>query len=128
VAHAIILLSTTPKQCCLYHVYNSHSQFLGDVVNELSSVDTNIRLVEQEEFDTAMQEASNDPVKAKSLSSMVAYQDMAHGKKFSDVSITNRYTTQVLHRLGFCWSPTSWDYIDQMLVAIGGLGYFDDKK
>jgi len=55
----------------------------------------------------------------------VAYQDMAHGKKFTDVSITNHYTTQVLHRLGFTWSPTSWDYIDQMLYAISGLGFFD---
>ena len=70
-------------------------------------------------------ELSNDPLKAKTLSSLLAYQDMAHGMKVSDVAVNNPYTSQVLYRMGFKWSPTTWDYVDRMLSAISGLGCFD---
>ena len=125
VAQAIILLASTPEKCCLYHAYNSHSQFLGDVLNRLKSVDNEIRFVEQDVYDSALEAATADPAKSKTLSSLVAYQDLAHGMKVSDIVIDNHYTTQVLHRLGFTWSATTWDYVDKMLDAISGLGFFD---
>ena len=124
-AHAIILLSSTPKECCLFHSYNSHTQFLGDVLNGFNNLGTNIRLVEDEEYNATMESAGNDPQKAKTLSSLLAYQDMAHGMKVREVVVRNPYTTQVLYRLGFKWSPTTWDYVDRMLSAISGLGFFD---
>ncbi len=126
VANAIVLLSTTPKECTVFHPYNIHSQFLGDVLMGLSTVSEGIRFVEQEEFAEAMEMAKNDPQKANQMSSLLAYQDMAHGQKTSDVSRDNDYTTQVLYRLGFAWSPTSWDYVERMLTAIGGFGFFED--
>ncbi len=125
VAHAIVMLATTPRECCVFHPYNIHTQFLGDVLMGLTSVGEGIRFVEQEDFDKAMEEAKNDPAKARQMSSLLAYQDMAHGQKTTDVTRDNDYTTQVLYRLGFAWSPTSWDYVERMLTAIGGLGFFD---
>ncbi len=124
-AHAIILLSSTPKDCCLFHSYNNHTQFLGDVLSGFNNLGTDIRLVEDEEYNATMESAGNDPQKAKTLSSLLAYQDMAHGMKVSEVAVSNPYTTQVLYRLGFKWSPTTWDYVDRMLSAISGLGFFD---
>ena len=50
---------------------------------------------------------------------------MAHGENTTQVSRDNDYTTQVLYRLGFAWSPTSWDYVERMLTAIGGFGFFE---
>ena len=125
VAHTIILLSSTPKECCLFHSYNSHTQFLGDVLSGFNKLGTDIRLVEDEEYNATMESAGNDPQKAKTLSSLLAYQDMAHGMKVKEVAVSNPYTTQVLYRLGFKWSPTTWDYVDRMLSAISGLGFFD---
>lgn len=125
VARAIILLSTTPKECCVFHTYNNHALFLGDVLSGLNNIGTDIRFVEDEEYNTAMESAGNDPQKAKTLSSLLAYKDAAHGKKATGVPVVNAYTTQVLYRLGFKWSPTTWDYVDQMLSAISGLGFFD---
>ena len=124
-AHAIILLSSTPKECCLFHSYNSHMQFLGDVLSGFNKLGADIRLVEDEEYNATMESAGNDPQKAKTLSSLLAYQDMAHGMKVKEVAVSNPYTTQVLYRLGFKWSPTTWDYVDRMLSAISGLGFFD---
>ncbi len=125
VSHAIVLLSTTPKECTVFHPYNIHSQFLGDVLTGLTSITGGIRFVEQEEFQQAMDEAGQDPQKAKQMAALLAYKDMAHGQKTVDVQRDNDYTTQVLYRLGFDWSPTSWDYVERMLTAIGGFGFFE---
>ena len=125
VSNAIVLLASTPDQCTVFHPYNIHTQFLGDVLMGLSAVSEGIRFVEQEEFMEAMDKAKADPQKAKQLSSLLAYQDVAHGQKTTDVSRDNNYTTQVLYRLGFSWSPTSWDYVERMLTAIGGFGFFE---
>ena len=125
VSRAICLLATTPKECTVFHPYNIHGQFLGDVLSGLSKVTGGIRFVEQEDFQQAMDEAGQDPQKAKQMAAMLAYQDMAHGQKTADVKRDNDYTTQVLYRLGFAWSPTSWDYVERMLTAIGGFGFFE---
>jgi len=125
VAHAIVLLATTPKECTVFHPYNIHGQFLGDVLSGLATVTEGIRFVEQEEFQKVMDEAGQDPQKAKQMAALLAYKDLAHGKKTADVQRDNDYTTQVLYRLGFNWSPTSWDYVERMLTAIGGFGFFE---
>ena len=136
VSDAIVLLATTPKACTVFHPYNIHHQFLGDVLTGLtaigeklrtanSSAIVGIRFVEQEEFAEAMEAAKADPQKAHQLASLLAYQDMAHEQKTTDVNRDNDYTTQVLYRLGFAWSPTSWDYIERMLTTIGGFGFFE---
>ena len=125
VARAIILLSQTPKECCVFHPYNIHTQFMGDVLKALEPITRGIRFVEMEEFENAMEQAKNDPAKAQILASLLAYENMAHGQKTSDVKRSNDYTTQVLFRLGFSWSTTSMDYVERMLKAIAGLGFFD---
>ncbi len=95
------------------------------MLSEFKNINGEIKFVENEEYKAALDAAMTDPDKAKDLSSLVAYQDLAHGKKVTEVPLTNTYTTQVLHRLGFKWSATTWDYIDQMLDAISGLGFFE---
>ena len=128
VAKAIVTLSETPQSCCLFHPYNNHYVHFGDVLEELSKVTQGPRQVEAEAFNEALETAKQDPEKAKRLSSLLAYQDMAHGQKAILIPAENQYTTQVLYRLGFRWSSTSWDYVDQMLKAIAGFGYFDEIK
>ena len=59
------------------------------------------------------------------LSALLAYQNFANGQKVIVIERDNRYTCSVLHRLGFHWGDTSWDYVERMLVAIAGLGFFD---
>ncbi len=125
VAKAIVLLSETPQSCCLFHPFNNHYVHFGDVLAELSQIGNAPQQVENEVFNEALEAAKQDPEKAKRLSSLLAYQDMAHGQKAVMIPTDNQYTTQVLYRLGFRWSSTSWDYVDQMLVTIGGFGYFD---
>ena len=126
VAKAIVLLATTPKDCCVFHPYNNHSVPLGDVLSELRCVGDGVRFVELSEFSAALNQAEEDPQKAKQLASMLAYKNMTGGQKTADVARQNVYTMQVLYRLGFQWSATSWDYIEQFLSAISGFGYFEN--
>ena len=124
-ARSIVLLSETPRACCLFHPFNNHHVFFGDVMSQLSLIGDVPRQVEASAFQTAMADAQEDPEKAKLMSSLLAYQDMSHGQESFVVPTLNSYTTQTLYRLGFRWSPTSWDYVGQFLQAIDGLGYFE---
>ena len=85
-----------------------------------------MRFVETDEFGHTLTLAGQDPEKAKLLSAMMAYQDITHGQKASIIERDNRYTCSVLHRLGFHWVDTSWDYVERMLNAIGGVGFFEE--
>ena len=124
-ARAIVLLACTPKECTVFHPYNNHIQLMGDILTQLGDITGGVRFVEPDEFEDVMTEAQNDPQKAKQLSALLAYKDMAHGQKSASVGRQNSYTSQVLHRLGFYWSTTSWDYDQQMLQAIAGFGFFE---
>ncbi|MBP5777047.1 MAG: amino acid adenylation domain-containing protein, partial [Prevotella sp.] len=125
VSHAIVRLATTPKECTVFHPYNNHVQFLGDVLNGLSVVTNGVRFVELDEFNEVMNRAKDDPAKASQLASLLAYADAAHGQRVTDVTRNNDYTTQVLLRLDSSFSPTSWDYVERMLTAIEGFGFFE---
>ena len=60
-----------------------------------------------------------------SIAPNIGYVFQGGGLKAVMIPTENQYTTQVLYRLGFRWSSTSWDYVDQMLKAIAGFGYFE---
>ena len=111
----------------MFHPYNNHFVHFGDVLQELSKVTQGPRQVEGGEFAKELDTAKQDSEKAKRLSSLLAYQDLGHGHKVFVIPSENQYTTQVLFRLGFRWSATSWDYVDRLLTAISGFGCFEDK-
>ena len=125
VAHSIVLLSQTPRENCLFHPYNNHHVYFGDVMTQLGLIGDVPQQVEEQQFNATMEAAKNNPEKAKLLSSLLAYQDMSHGQESFIIPTENNFTTQVLYRLGFRWSTTSWDYVGQFLQAIDGLGFFD---
>ena len=124
-AKAVVTLAATPKECTVFQPFNNHTELLGDVLQLMTKVGREIRFVENEEFEKAIDEAGQDPEKAKLLSAILAYQDVAHGQKAAIIERDNRYTCNVLHRLGFHWRDTSWDYVERMLTAIGGFGFFE---
>jgi len=126
VAQAIVLLSETPRECCLFHPFNNHSVHFGDVMSELKLIGDAPRQVEAADYEQILQQAKGDPKRAQQLQSLIAYQDLAHGQQAVAIRTSNDYTTQVLYRLGFRWSSTSWNYVDRFLTAIDGLGFFDN--
>ena len=124
-AKAVVLLASTPKECNLFQPFNNHTELLGDVLQIFENIGRPIRFVEEQAFNDAVQRASQDPEKTDAMSALLAYQDLTHGQKAVVIERDNRYTCNVLHRLGFHWQDTSHDYIERMLTAIDGLGFFD---
>ena len=124
VAHAVVLLSETPRECCLFHPFNNHYVHFGDVLNELRLTGVTPRQVESAEYEQALELAKNDPDKAQQLQSLLAYQEFG-GPNAVMIRTVNDYTTQVLYRMGFRWSSTSWDYVDRFLAALNGLDFFN---
>jgi len=124
-ARAIVLLAHTPDECTVFHPYNTHTRLMGDVLTGLEKIGTPIRFVETQEFAERMEQAASDPKKASLLTTMVAYQGMAHGKPAQIVERNNEYTAQVLLRLGFRWTEPDNAYFNRMLTAISQLGFFD---
>jgi thioester reductase-like protein len=127
-AQAIVLLATTPDECCLFHPYNHHQELLGDVLNRMSEIGQEMQLVEDDEYAHRMEMVQQTEEGAKRLSGLVAYLNTTHGRQSVVPTIQNAYTMQVLYRMGFRWDVTTWDYIDRMLQVINGLGFFDDEK
>lgn len=124
-AKAILLLAKTPKECCVFHPYNNHYVPLGDIILQMRRMGMQIALTEDAEFEQALKQAKQDPVKARLLTTLLAYENMDESKKVEMVGTDNGYTTQLLYRMGFAWSMTSRAYMDQFLDAIDGLGFFE---
>jgi thioester reductase-like protein len=124
-AKAVVLLASTPKECTVFQPFNNHTELLGDVLRMMEKVGREMRFVESTEFERAIVIAGQDSEKSKQLSALLAYQNFGLGQKTIFIERDNRYTCSVLHRLGFHWRDTSWDYVERMLTAISGLGFFD---
>lgn len=125
VAKAILLLAQAPKDCTVFHPFNNHTLIMGDLYTEMNKIGLHSEGAEYEEYMIALDRAEQDPEKAKILSSMIAYQNMAHGQKTFTVGKSNTYTMQVLYRMGFVWPVTSLDYMKRFINALRGLGFFD---
>ena len=128
VAEAVLLLSTTPRECCVFHPFNNHMVMLGDILREMAkTLGISIEEVEEETFKQKLDEAAADPEKAKILQSMLAY-NATSKVKLAGFLKYNPYTIQVLARLGFHWNVTSWDYVQRFIKAIAALDFFEDKR
>ncbi|MCQ4635722.1 amino acid adenylation domain-containing protein [Anaerovorax odorimutans] len=125
-SQAILQLAKTPKACCLFHPYNNHSIYMGDIIHEMKRHGMDIELAEEKDYLAALEKAQKDPQKAEVLSSMIAYQNMGHGKITLPVKKENHYTMQVLYRLQYNWPTTSKEYVGRFVEALDGLGFFSN--
>lgn len=122
-ARAVLLLAQTPEKCRVFHPYNDHDIFMGDVISTLRESGVEIRPCESEEYDQACKEAFLDSSKAKHLNSLIAYQE--YGKRVVPIKSVNAQTSQALLRQGFLWPVTTPQYLKNFFNMISGLGFFD---
>lgn len=122
-ARAVLKLAQTPGACRVFHPYNDHSLFMGDVIRVLGQRDIEILPCELEEYGKAYGEAFRNQEKARYLNSLIAYD--SHGKRVVPVSTVNAYTSQALLRQGFYWPVTGDEYLSNFFEMVKGLGFFD---
>lgn len=127
VADAIVRLSLTPDGCTVFQPGNVHWPPYGDTIDCLNRIGVHVERVENEEFQRRLAEAMQDPERSELVQSLVAYKEENDGTfKVVNGWETKAYTAQVLLRLGFRWSFTSWDYVENYLRCLQGLGVFDN--
>ncbi len=123
VVHAIMMLAQTPKDCTVFHPYNTHRQFLSDILTGFAEAGITLKRVEPEEFQRTLESVMENPDLVTLLRPLMAY-DMGTGHKTRWIESANDYTTQVLYRLGFQWPPTAADYVHRFVDTIIGFDYF----
>ncbi len=122
---AVSLLMRTPEDCRVFHPYNNHTVFLGDLITTMRSLGLSIEFVEDDLFAKALSDAMKDKARAELLTNLVAYQNMAKGKTVLGVEVDNSFTTQVLLRKNWRWPETGGDYVKRFLKDLIDMGYFD---
>ena len=123
VASAIMQLAQTPKECTVFHPCNTHRQFLSDIFMGFAEAGITLKRVEMEEFQQALEKMMENPDLVTLLRPLMAY-DVGGNHITHWIESTNDYTTQVLYRLGFQWSPTAADYVHRFVDTIVGFDYF----
>ena len=124
---AILHLARTSGSCRIFHPYNNHQLFMGDIILTMKDLGIQIEMVEDDVFQHALSSAMKDPTRIESLTSLIAYQNMARGKAAISVATKNDYTIQTLLRLGWRWPETSSEYLHKFLGGLVGLGMFDSS-
>lgn len=91
VAHAILLLSTTPKDCTVFHPNNTHRQFLSDILNGFAEAGITLKRVETEEFQQALDRMMENPELVTLLRPLMAY-NLSSTHQMSWIESTNEFT------------------------------------
>jgi thioester reductase-like protein len=125
---AVLQLARTSGSCRVFHPYNNHQLFMGDIILTMKDLGICIEMVEDDVFQSALSSAMKDSTRVESLTSLIAYQNMARGKAASPVATKNDYTTQALLRLGWRWPETNSEYLHKFLDGLVGLGMFGDDS
>jgi len=124
VAKAIVTLSGTGKEFNVFHVYNSHSVEMGDIIYALKDMGYNIDIVDESEFNDRLREMISDENMNQYVSPLINYNmddDDIRAENDSD----NSFTVKALYRLGFKWSLTSTDYIETTMDMLSTFGFFE---
>ena len=122
-AKSIIELAKTPKNCIVFHPYNSHNITFADIIEIIGPLALNIEPCEDEEYEDALKEALADKSKQEGVSGLIT--SIGSGKvKKQWVSVENNYTTQVLYRLGINWPLISEEYIYTFVKYLNDLDFF----
>ncbi len=122
---AVSLLMRTPEDCRVFHPYNPHTVYLGDLITTMKTLGISIELVEDDLFAKALGDAMKDKTRAELLTNLVAYQNIAKGKTVLPVGVDNSFTTQALLRQNWRWPETGGDYVERFLKDLIDMGYFD---
>ncbi|EGW51740.1 hypothetical protein HMPREF1022_01281 [Desulfovibrio sp. 6_1_46AFAA] len=124
-ARAVLLLATAPSACRIFHPFNNHSLFMGDIIASMQAEGLEVPMVEDDVFERAMAEAMLDPDRAERLVSLVAYQNMAGGKVVAPLAAESAYTAQALLRHNWRWPETGSAYLRGFIQGLAGMGFFD---
>jgi len=124
-AHAILKLSQTNRELTVFHPYNNHTVYMADVLQEMNAYGFAIAVVSDADFGAALQAGMADPEMAPAISGLIVYLTSDTVNNVYPIDPENRFTTEVLYRIGHSWPITNETYMHKSIQALDGLGFFD---
>jgi len=124
-ARAILLLAQAPRECNVFHVYNSHQIYIGDIVEGMKKVGFPIQGAEEDEFRESFASAREDETKQDAISGLVTAMGMGKSKGRGLVDVANDYTTQILYRLDYKWPLVNEEYLEMFIQYLKEMNFFD---
>ena len=122
-AKSIVELSKTPKECTVFHTYNSHTVTFADVIEIIRDLNINIECCEEEEYQEALQDALNDESKQDALSGIIT--NVGEGQiKSKWLPVDNKFTIQSLYRMGIVWPLIDKEYIYNFIKHLRDVDFF----
>ena len=117
-------MSGTGKEFNVFHVYNSHSVEMGDIIYALNGLGFEIEVVSDEEFVKAMTEMMADDKKNMLVSSLISYSS-SDKHTHAYISSNNEFTNKALYHLGYKWPITDREYLEKAIESLDTLGFFE---
>lgn len=125
-ATAILALVGTNRDFIVYHPYNNHYVNQADVIDAMNRYGFKIDVVSEAEFQQAMHVAMQDAKRAPLISGLIAYLSSDQTSAAEAIEADNRFTVEILFRLGRKWPITSDQYLQMSVKALDQLGFFDE--
>ncbi|MBQ9599160.1 MAG: hypothetical protein IJR33_05030, partial [Clostridia bacterium] len=123
-AAAILTLCASESDFSVFHVYNDHIINMADVIYAMKDYGFNIEIVDAKTFSKALSEATKDEKMADAVLGLVAY-DTNNENAAIAIGSDNRFTKNVLYRLGYKWPITDNKYLANAIEALDTLNFFD---
>ena len=122
-ADAILALAASESDFSVFHAYNSHFIYMSDVVRNLQDYGFDIRIVPAEEFEGIVRNALKDDRFRDAVLGIIAY-DSGSEEFLRLTESDNRFTSEVLYRLGFFWPITDSRYLKNVIEILDGFDFF----
>ena len=123
-AGAILALTASESEFCVFHAYNDHIINMADVIYAMKEYGFDIDIVNDERFSEAISEAAKDESMADAVLGLVAYNSGSEDAVI-ELGSDNRFTKNVLYRLGYKWPITDNNYLANAIEALDTLSFFE---
>ena len=123
-AQAILKLAGT-KNFAVYHAYNNHIISMADVIYAMRDYGFEINIVSAEKFSQALSDAAKNESLSDMVLGLVAYNSEDENRQVI-LGADNRFTTNILYRLGYKWPLTDDRYLSDAIEALDTLDFFND--
>ena len=123
-ALAVLNLVQTDRRFTVFHACNSHHIFMSDLIYAMREHGFKIDIVKDEEFETAVKEFAKTGQDSDAVSGLIAYTSHNENEIYT-LDYGNRFTSQILYRLGYKWPITDDRYLESAIEALDRLTFFD---
>lgn len=122
-ADAVLALAASENDFTVFHGYNSHQIYMSDVIYAMRDYGFDIEIVPDAEFEAALKAAADQADKSDAVLGLIAYNSDDDDRRY-EIAADNRFTVEVLYRLGYKWPITDDAYMENAIRMLDEMDFF----